>query len=192
MGQTGLDLAPWGRPYPPAMGLDGLLIGELAERGGVSRKAVRLYEARGILSKPRRTLSGYRLFPSDALGVLHFVTRARRLGLTLAEIGSIVALRCARPGPCVHVRALLERKVADLEAMQQELRRILEAWAASSRRRGIVCQHIEGEGGDIKWNESRSARRATTVQRSSWKVTPSSSARTRTSSLSRRRNGTSS
>jgi DNA-binding transcriptional MerR regulator len=141
----------------------GLLIGEVAARSGVSRKALRLYETRGIVPAPRRTLSGYRVYPPEVLGVLHFVTRARRLGLTLTEIGAIVALRCAKPGPCVHVRALLERKVADLDAMRRELRRILDSWAASSRRRGVVCQHIEGEGGDLSWSESRSARRATTV-----------------------------
>jgi DNA-binding transcriptional MerR regulator len=170
----------------------GLFIGEVAARSGVSRKALRLYEARGILPAPRRTSSGYRVYPPDVLGVLHFVVRAQRLGLTLSEIAAIVALRCAKAGPCVHVRALLERKVADLDAMQRELRRILDAWAVSSRRRGVVCQHIEREGGDRSWSESLSARRASTVRRSSWKATQSASARTTTSSSSRRRNGTSS
>ena len=37
----------------------GLLIGEVAARSGVSRKAIRLYEARGILPPPRRTPAGY-------------------------------------------------------------------------------------------------------------------------------------
>src|SRR5512132_262922 len=160
---------------------DGLLIGEVAARSGVSRKALRIYEARGILPAPRRTSSGYRVYPSDILGVLHFVTRARRLGLTLTEIGAIIALRCAKPGPCVHVRALLERKVADLDAMRRELRGILNSWDASSRRLGVVCQHIEGEGGDPSWNESRSARRATTARKSPSRVIPSASAKTRTS-----------
>jgi len=106
---------------------NGLLIGEVAARSGVSRKALRLYEARGILPKPRRTPSGYRAYPVDVLGVLHFVTQARRLGLTLSEIGTIVALRCAKPGPCVHVRALLERKVVELDSLRRELRRILDS-----------------------------------------------------------------
>jgi DNA-binding transcriptional MerR regulator len=170
----------------------GLLIGEVAARSGVSRKALRLYEARGILPAPRRTASGYRVYAPEVLVVLHFVVRAQRLGLTLTEIATIVALRCARPGPCVHVRALLERKVADLEAMRRELRGILDSWAASGRRRGVVCQHIEREGGDRSWSESPSAHRASTVRRSSWKARPSASARTTTSSSSRRRNGTSS
>ena len=103
----------------------GLLIGEIAKQSGLSRKALRLYEARGILPPSRRTSSGYRTYQRDVLGVLHFVTRARRLGLTLSEIGNIVALRCAKPGPCVHVRALLERKLAELDDVRREPRRVL-------------------------------------------------------------------
>jgi hypothetical protein len=83
---------------------DGLLrISEVATRSGVSAKALRLYEARRIVPKPRRTPVGYRVYSPEVLGVLHFVTQARRLGLTLKEIDHIVALRCAKPGPCVHV-----------------------------------------------------------------------------------------
>jgi MerR family copper efflux transcriptional regulator len=141
---SGLDLAPSGKVYPTVMPRDGLLIGEVAQRTGLSRKALRLYEARGILPPARRTSSGYRTYAPDVLGLLHFVTQARRLGLTLAEIESIVALRCARPGPCAHVRALLERKVTELDDLGRELRRILNTWDASSQRQGVVCQHIEG------------------------------------------------
>jgi MerR family transcriptional regulator, copper efflux regulator len=73
-----------------------LTIGEVAARSGVSRKALRLYEARGIVPKPRRTPAGYRAYSPEVLRVLHFVTQARRLGLTLKEIGHIVGLRCAK------------------------------------------------------------------------------------------------
>ncbi len=58
---------------------DGLLIGEVATRSGISRKAVRLYEARGILLPARRALSGYRRYPTDVLRLLTFVSQARRL-----------------------------------------------------------------------------------------------------------------
>ena len=78
------------------MARDGLLIGEVATRSGLSRKALRLYKARGILPPSRRTPSGYRTYPLEVVGVLHFVAQARRLGLTLAEIGNIVAPRPAR------------------------------------------------------------------------------------------------
>jgi hypothetical protein len=75
-----LDLAPSGKVYASGMGHDGYLIGELAERSGVSRRALRLYEARGILAPPRRTPSGYRVYPREALDVLTFVIGSRRLG----------------------------------------------------------------------------------------------------------------
>lgn len=64
---------------------DGLRAGEVSATSGVSRKALRLYEARGIVPAPSRNASGYRLYPADTLGLLAFVGRARRLGLTLAE-----------------------------------------------------------------------------------------------------------
>src|SRR5512139_3671327 len=95
----------------------GLLIGEVAKRSGASRKALRLYETRGILPAARRTASGYRVYPPDVLGVLAFVEQGRRLGLTLAEIGQIVALRRSGSAPCVHVRRLLEDKAADLQSL---------------------------------------------------------------------------
>ena len=37
-------------------------IGELAERAGISTKAIRYYEQVGILSPPDRTASGYRSY----------------------------------------------------------------------------------------------------------------------------------
>src|SRR5437764_5910539 len=185
-----LDLDLCGKVYPRLMADDALRIGEVAARSGVTRKALRLYEARGIVPKPRRTAAGYRVYPPDVLGVLHFVTQARRLGLTLKEIGHIVALRCAKPGPCVHVRALLKQKLAELDGLRREVKKILNTWDASSARRGVVCQHIEG--GKLPWTRSRSAQPARPARKSSWRAIPSASGRRATSSLSRRRNGTSS
>jgi MerR family copper efflux transcriptional regulator len=112
----------------------GLLIGEVAVQSGLSRKALRLYEARGILPPSRRTPSGYRCYPVEVLGLLAFVAQARRLGLTLAEIEQIVALRRSGSAPCVHVRTLLEQRAADLEGMLVGVRGILDAWRSTKGR----------------------------------------------------------
>jgi MerR family copper efflux transcriptional regulator len=164
----------------------GLRIGEVAAKSGFSRKALKVYERRGILPPPHRTPAGYRRYPTDVLPVLAFVAQARRLGLTLSEIRRIVALRCAGPGPCLHVRALLEQKVAAAEKVLGELRRRLDNWEDASRRQGVVCAHIEGRGGDTPWTSALSARPAKAARKSSSKATPSASAR----SWSRRRRGT--
>src|SRR5437667_86195 len=102
-----------------------LLIGEVAERSGLTRKALRLYEQRGILPRARRTASGYRVYPDNVLGTLGFVARARRLGLTLSQIAEITAQRRTGNAPCSHVRTLLEQKAADLTDMLGAVRAIL-------------------------------------------------------------------
>ena len=142
-------------------------VGEVADRSGFSRKALRLYEARGILPAPARTASGYRLYPADILRLLAFAAEARRLGLTLAEINHIVAIRRAG-SPCVHVRALLEQKATAVEGMLKELRRILRSWRANAACVATVCPNIETKGGETKWTsaQSRFARRARPARRS--------------------------
>jgi DNA-binding transcriptional MerR regulator len=79
------------------VGQNGLLIGQVASRSGVSRKALRLYERAGILPPPRRTAAGYRVYGPETLGLLAFVTRAQRLGFRLVEIKEVVQIT-VRPG----------------------------------------------------------------------------------------------
>jgi DNA-binding transcriptional MerR regulator len=132
------------------MGRPGLLTGEVAARSGLGRKALRLYEASGILPPPARTASGYRVYPADTLALLAFVARARRLGFSLAEIRDIVAIRRAGRPPCAHVRALarrkaaeVERALADLSGVRRQLRALLAARPARATGRAAVCPHIE-------------------------------------------------
>ncbi|SRR6266498_549972 len=129
---------------------EGVLIGEISQRSGVSRKALRLYEAAGILPPPRRTPSGYRVYDADALNLVSFIRQAQRLGFTLAEIKDIVALRRAGGAPCFHVRELVQRKARELDQRLTELTEVREGLRAllkSSRSartgRAVVCPHIE-------------------------------------------------
>ena len=131
---------------------DGLLIGEAAKRSGVSRKALRLYEAAHILPTPRRTASGYRLYGKDALELMAFVTQARRLGFRLDEIKEIVAIRRSGRAPCRHVRDLVQRKVADLDQaladlaeVRRQLRLLLGSWRSQRKSTSgvAICPHIE-------------------------------------------------
>lgn len=61
------------------------MIGKVAAKSGVSRKALPLYEKAGILPSPRCTSSGYRVYGPETLGLLVFVTRGRRLGFQLDD-----------------------------------------------------------------------------------------------------------
>jgi MerR family transcriptional regulator, copper efflux regulator len=135
------------------MARQGLLIGEVAQRSGASRKAVRLYEAAGILAAARRTASGYRLYDADRLALLIFVRQAQRLGFTLDEIKEIVVIKRSGRTPCWHVRDLvqrkareLDRKLADLVAIRAALRALLRGWRQARMARAAVCPCIEHAG----------------------------------------------
>ena len=54
-------------------------------------RAVRLYEARGLLRSVDRSPAGYRLFDQRHIEALSFIRDARDLGLTLEEITAITA-----------------------------------------------------------------------------------------------------
>ena len=128
----------------------GLKIGEVAGRTGGSAKAIRFYEAAGVLPPPARGRNGYRLYAPDAVDMLRFLKQAQGLGLTLAEIREIVAIRQGGRPPCGHVYQLLrdkaaelDGKLADLVALRGRIRQSLAAWGRSAGRRAAVCPHIE-------------------------------------------------
>ncbi len=96
-------------------------IGELAERGGASTKAVRYYESIGLMGEPARTASGYRDYGDDAVERLRFIRDAQATGLSLSEIQSVLELKDAGARSCEHTRSLLERHLDDLD---EQIRRL--------------------------------------------------------------------
>jgi len=116
----------------------------------VTAKAIRFYERKRVLPPAKRAANGYRLYGNDSVEMLSFIKQATGLGLTLAEIREIIAIRQGGAPPCVHVRRLLrdkarelDRKLRDLIDMRRQIRRSLAAWGRASRRGAAVCPHIE-------------------------------------------------
>lgn len=96
-------------------------IGETADVAGMTAKTLRFYEDRGLLPPPERAANGYREYGRDALSRLDFIRRARIAGLTLAQIKNILHVRDSGDAPCGHVRALLARRLSELDARITEL-----------------------------------------------------------------------
>lgn len=67
-------------------------VGAAAKAVGVSAKAIRIWEAKGLLPPAGRTEAGYRLFTDDDIEILRFILRAKTLGLTLSEVKSTLDL----------------------------------------------------------------------------------------------------
>src|SRR5260370_13509878 len=97
------------------MDMKSLTIGRLAKQAGVNLETVRFYERRGLLPKPPRTASGYRVFPADAARRLRFIKRAQELGFSLKEIRDLLSLRM-RPGTSrSDIQARADAKVPDID-----------------------------------------------------------------------------
>src|ERR1700733_13321237 len=62
---------------------------ETAARFGISIKALRLYEQRGLLT-PKRSSAGWRVYGSGQIARLHQILALKRLGLALGRIGEIL------------------------------------------------------------------------------------------------------
>ena len=129
-----------------------LAIGQAAKRTSLSQKAIRLYEARGLLPATARTEAGYRTYSQHDISVLRFIRRARSLGLRLEEIKQIIDLEQGGTQPCSQVLQLvgehireIDRTIADLRALRRTLVEVRDAAVASDQRGedAVVCRIIE-------------------------------------------------
>jgi Hg(II)-responsive transcriptional regulator len=125
-----------------------LTIGQVARRAGVHLETVRYYERRGLLPPPPRTPAGYRQYQPDAVRRVRFIKRAQRLGFTLREIRDLLALRVEDGRRCAsiarearEVMHRIEGRMAELEAMQAALRRLIRA--CRKRQTTDACPILE-------------------------------------------------
>jgi MerR family transcriptional regulator, copper efflux regulator len=107
-----------------------MTVGQLARRSGVSIRALREYEALGLIYVLGRSGSNYRLFDESALWCLQIIQRLRALGLTLKEIQEISSIyvrdRNEAVGPYRHEilnRALdrIDTRIAELQATRDKV-----------------------------------------------------------------------
>ncbi len=113
-------------------------IGELAKATGTKAETIRYYEREGILPAADRTDSNYRDYSDDHLATLTFVRRARELGFSMAQVRELLALSDHDDKPCQDVDQLVkrqlgevERKIADLSALRDELGQMLRSCRAN-------------------------------------------------------------
>ena len=104
-----------------------MLIGALAGATGVPAKTLRYWEAEGLLHEPARTDGGYRDYPDDTVDRVAFIRHAQAAGLTLRQIGEIVAIRDDGRAPCTHAADLVEDRLTDVETRLHELQQIRTA-----------------------------------------------------------------
>lgn len=127
-----------------------LKVGDVARRSGVGVETLRFYESGGLLDRPARTRSGYRVYGEEVLERLSFIKRAQSLGLSLDEIKGVIERARSGVDTCAEVRAIVRRRVAELDGRLRELqqyrrqlRATLDGWERAGEVGGRVCGLIE-------------------------------------------------
>jgi MerR family Zn(II)-responsive transcriptional regulator of zntA len=129
--------------------LDGLTIGNLAERCGVSRDTLRFYERERLLPPARRSASGYRLYAEADAERVHFIRRTQVTGLTLDDIRELLRVQQLRtPESCRRVAARLKGRVEALDRKIAELKGFRRELAAALTR----CQEVVSESCPVVLN----------------------------------------
>jgi DNA-binding transcriptional MerR regulator len=123
-----------------------LFIGDLARQVRVNPKTIRYYEQIGLLPPPKREANGYRVYDETDAARLQFIRRARALDFALDDIGEILAFREHGEAPCLYVLRTIdhkidevERRIADLERLRQDLVELREA------AQGLPLDDVEGK-----------------------------------------------
>jgi DNA-binding transcriptional MerR regulator len=105
-------------------GSDSLSIGEVCRHTGLSARTVRYYEELGLLPGVRRRAGARRVYGTDEIERLRFITRLKALGLSLEEIGELNAVHAIAGSTRAmlgRLDELLARRLADLDARITEL-----------------------------------------------------------------------
>src|SRR5215470_12807218 len=92
-------------------------IGQVAKLSGVGVETIRFYEREGVLPKPKRKASGYRLFETDTVQRIRFIRKVQGVGFSLKEAGHLASSK----GIPAAIKQI-DNRIQDLRQLQQELR----------------------------------------------------------------------
>ena len=95
-------------------------IADLAKEFGISTRAIRFYEAKGLLSPER--VGATRIFRRRDRARLILILRGKRLGFSLRDISDYLSLYDANRSQQVHLlTAKVDERLASLEAQLEDL-----------------------------------------------------------------------
>jgi DNA-binding transcriptional MerR regulator len=93
-------------------------IGELARSSGLTVRALRHYEAIGLLPRPRRTSAGHRVYGASDVARIYCVLALRSLGLSLPAIAACL------DGDGTEIAQVVRRHLSDVERRIDEQSRL--------------------------------------------------------------------
>ncbi|WP_051450901.1 MerR family transcriptional regulator [Actinospica robiniae] len=104
-------------------------IGDVATATGLTVRALHHYDRIGLVVASGRTVSGHRLYTNADLKVLYQVTAMRQLGLSLEQIGKLLAQD-------LQVRGVIDEQLAQVDRQIRAAKRLREQLLAAREAEG--------------------------------------------------------
>lgn len=96
--------------------------GEIAKAAGVSQKAVRLYDEKGLLKPADYSEGNYRLYDEASLQILEKIVALKQIGFSLEEIrDNLVA------GDAVDIEEALRIQLKNMEDKRYQIQKVIDA-----------------------------------------------------------------
>lgn len=126
-------------------------ISDVAKRTGLTSKAIRFYEEKGLVTAPLRSENGYRSYSQKHLDELTLLRQARQVGFNLEECRELVNLfnDPARHSADVKTRTLqkvadIEKHIIELQAMRQQLLVLAESCPGDESADCPIIDNLSG------------------------------------------------
>lgn len=119
-----------------------LLAGEAAQTLGISVKALRLYESRGLI-RPSRSAAGYRQYGPEVMCASRDVVARRALGLPLSQIANVIAGDVAAMAQALALRETeLSASIQSIQGATDRLRTLRESLLTGASRPGSLADAL--------------------------------------------------
>lgn len=126
-------------------------ISDVAKKTGLTSKAIRFYEEKGLVTAPLRRENGYRSYNTRHLEELTLLRQARLVGFNLDECRELVALfnNPLRHSADVKTRTLrkveeIERHISELQSMRRQLLQLAESCPGDASAECPIINNLAG------------------------------------------------
>ena len=119
---------------------DGKLIGEICRSAGCTPRTVRHYEAEGLLAPISFTPGGWKLYGEEALSVINAAQVLKRVGYSLKDIRSILALTKSEN---TKDRRLTQKLRKTISSSISQIQGEIEILASAQRKIAVLLEKTE-------------------------------------------------
>ena len=112
--------------------------GEIAKKAGVSQKAVRLYDEKGLLKPSDYSEGNYRLYDKEALQVLEKIVALKQIGFSLEEIRDNLV-----KGEATDVEEALRIQLKTMEEKRYQIDKVIDS----------INRTLERKKGALDWDD---------------------------------------